>query len=369
MESLINKAQQKWEEYRKKELARVLPIITELGFKLDEKQVHINGERYLMSGRKLVLTGFSNINGQRVIIKLSSQPEGIREIKHERKCRIVLHDSINFAYRTFFSPKEILFIKKRGCIIFITSYIEQKKPFTSYSLEEQFFLALRALETQEGVHATAYSHDKIIRHVFGTATTQKYIDSFKKFCENAMFSDRKNTRLAAALKQAFNFFSTHKSTIDLFSNFLTHTDFAPQNFRIVGRDIYLLDHTSIYFGNKYESWARFLNYMIIYSPRLQSTLADYVKQNRGPKEYLSLQLMRLYKIGFLLQYYTGTLMKTSGNLNKLNKERVSFWTRILELILIDDQIANEMVEKYRYRRDILRSREEKERQKELKQLL
>ncbi len=369
MESIINKDRQKWEGYKKKELDKVLPIIKKLNFRLDEKQVHINGERYLMSGHKLVLNGFSNINNQRVVIKLSSQPEGIREIKHERKCRIVLHNKIDFAYRTFFSPKEILFIKKEGYIIFITSYVDQKKPFTSYSFEEQFFLALRAFETQEGVHATAYSHDKIIHNVFGIFTPQKYINSFKEFSENAVSNDYKNTRLSSALKKTFNFLSANKYIIELYSNFFTHTDFVPHNFRIVGRNIYLLDHSSVYFGNKYESWARFLNYMIIYNPKLQSALSGYVKQNRGPEEYLSLRLMRLYKIGFLLQYYTGTLKKTSGDLNKLNKERVSFWIRILELILADNEIADEIVKKYCHRRDMLRSHEEKERQKELKQLL
>ncbi len=368
MNLITNKAQQEWEQYKKEELNKMLPIIEKLGFKLCQKQVHISGERYLMSGPKLVLNGFSEQTHEHVIIKASSQAKGMQEIEHERKCRVTLQQKIDFAYRTFFSPTEILFIKKRDYLIFITSYIEQKKSFTDHSLSDQFFIALRAFETQEGVHATAYSHDKIIHNVFGIFTPQNYIDSFKKFREVAINNDYQNNYLSSVLDKSLNFFIANKKTIELYANFLTHADFVPHNFCLVGRNIYLLDHSSVYFGNKYESWARFLNYMIIYNLKLQSILADYVRQNRAPEEYLSLRLMRLYKIGFLLQYYAGTLRKTAGNLYNLNKERISFWTNILELILADKKINEDIVEEYCHKRDSLRSPEEKERQKELKQI-
>ena len=86
---------------------------------------------------------------------------------------------INFAYRNFFIPEELLFTKKDGYTIDVTAYIEQERPFIMHELEEQFFLALRAFETQEGVHATTYSHAATIREAFGTMGAREYIQTFR----------------------------------------------------------------------------------------------------------------------------------------------------------------------------------------------
>lgn len=365
--ALPNEDKLKWEAYRRQELQGVLPILTKLGFMLDNDQPHIGGERYLMSWNKLVLLGRRAGDSKKVVIKVSSRPEGVREIERERECRAVLK-RIDFAYRTFFLPEELLFVRNGNCAISITAYIEEKLAFLNHSLEEQFFLALRAFETQEGAHATAYSHAKIIRKTFGMAGAREYLDSFDVFRKNALAADPRNAELAFVLKRAGELLTRHQATIERHSGFLTHTDFVPPNLRIVGRDMYLLDHTSIRFGNKYEGWARFLNYMVIYNRPLRSALADYVRQNRGEEEYLNLRLMSVYKIGFLLQFYASALAKTEGDLNKLSRERVLFWTRVCEAILGDMPVPEEMAREYEHSRDSLRSAEEKRRQRELRQL-
>ena len=126
----------------------------------------------------------------------------------------------------------------------------------------------------------------------------------------------------------------------------------------------MLDCSSVYFGNKYEGWARFLNYMLIHNPELEKLLVAYIRDNRGKDEYLSLRLMRVYKVGELLEYYARSLPKTSDNLHVLTNVRLQFWRRVMEALLRDVPLKKEVVDQYIATRDTLRSFEEKERQRE-----
>lgn len=373
MKTVDNK--QIWDEYCKSELKVITPILSKLGFTLDQIQVHIGGERYLMAikrdvgggGKKLVLTGHRNIDGKRVIIKISRDIAGIEEIKHERKCRDVLQN-INFAYRTFFSPEELLFTKQKSHIIFITTYIEERTAFLQHSMQDQFFLAMRAFEVQESVHATTSSHTKIISKTFGLTSAKNYLDSFDMFESESKDSDPNNNDLALTFNKANNFLHQNKNIIEQYCDFLTHSDFVPHNLRVVDRDIYLLDYSALHFGNKYESFGRFSNYMAIYNPELRMALFDYVKKNRGEEEYLSLRLMCIYKLGFILKFHTGTLANTAGNMNELSKERIGFWIHVMESVLDDKPVPEELVKKHHQALSSLRSEEEIRRQKELKQI-
>jgi len=126
----------------------------------------------------------------------------------------------------------------------------------------------------------------------------------------------------------------------------------------------MLDCSSIHFGNKYEGWARFLNYMVIHNPELEQFLNEYVLKNRGTNDYLNLRLMRVYKIGYLLKYYAESLEKTTGNLNTLTLKRINFWHEVLKAVLSDTQLSKEILQDYIENRDDLRSEEEKKRQRE-----
>ena len=358
---------QKWEEYCNSEIAGVLFILKNLGFSIDKKQVHIEGERYLMSGEKLVLVGRRLSDDKRVIIKVSSKKNGIKEIKEEHNRRTILNN-LNFSYSKFFLPEEILFKKVKGYFISISFYIDEKTPFLSLNLKDQFFASLRAFKIQEGVHATAHSHIKSIKKKFGIADDDYYIDAFGEFLKTCSKCCPENEIFLKTLKRAEEFLILNKETINRYSGFLTHADFVPHNFRVVGNDIYLLDSASLFFGNKYESWARFLNYMVIYNRELELIIIKYVQENRDKEEYLSLRLMRVFKLGFLLEFYAKSLKKTSGNLYALNKERISFWSSVLGGILNDQFISKEAVLEYKSLRDSFRSDSEKNRQKELRQL-
>lgn len=368
---MLNTNEEKnWQEYKKHELAGVLPILTKLGLQIDDAQPHISGERYLMqavttkSGRKLILTGHLTNNGQRVIIKVTSDKAGMRELEHDQKCRQALKQ-IRFAYQVFFSPKEILFTKRNGYTISVHTFIEQECMFLERPVPKQFSLALKAFKAQESAHATTYRHKRIVRKNFGFINTSGYLKNFAKFKRNIILRNGKNETLAQNLENAQKFLETNRETIEQYCGFLTHTDFVPHNIRISEGKIYLLDHSSLRFGNKYEGWARFLNFMTLYNQPLEKVLVQYVKDNRAPEELLSLKLMRIYRLGEIIWYYVNTLDKSSGNLHTLNRKRIDFWSCILEAVLNNTPVSKDVIENYKQTRDSLRGEEEKQRQKEL----
>jgi len=364
--------QQEWEDYRQRELRAAIPILEKLGFELESEQPHTGGERFLMAGArdvggggyKLVLLGTRRADGKRVVIKISSDKEGIREICTERKARETLQ-TLKFAYQMLRAPEEVLYATHGAHIIFITAYVEQEQAFLSRPIAEQFSLALQAFKAQESVHATAYSHARAIRTVFGIWGVQEYLDSFDAFCAAAAGNDSQDRALAQSLAKARAFIVEHRDTIEQYCGFLTHADFVPHNLRVHEGNVYLLDSASLHFGNKYEGWARFLNFMLLYNRPLERTLLQYVHDNRTPEEELSLRLIRIYKLGKLLEYHTGALSKTAGNLNTLSKKRVEFWREVLESLIDDRPLSQEVITRYQRERDSLRSVEEKKRQEAL----
>ncbi len=343
---------QDWGKYREQELAIVEPILNRLGYGLEKHQSHLGGERYLMqavtttSGRKLILLGHRVGDGRRVVIKATRDKAGIRELVHERECREVLK-KINFAYQTFFSPEEVLFKNEEGYTLSIQTFIEQESPFLERPLKEQFRLALRAFKAQESAHATTYRHIKLIQKTFGTMDAARYLAMFKKFGDN--------TRAQKLLEANWE-------TIERYCGFLTHVDFVPHNFRVRDDNIYLFDHSSLRFGNKYEGWARFLNFMTLYNPELEKALLQYVGDNRAEEELLSLKLMRIYRLGEIIWYYSDKIEKSSGDLRTLNKARVEFWSEVLKATLEGRELPEQIREEYKKTRDSLRSEEEKQRQ-------
>jgi hypothetical protein len=342
-------------------LKEIKDILAKIGITLEAEQPHVSGERFLMAKDKFVLVGGYKDNGK-VAVKVSNNPSGERDIAMEKQARDILK-SVSFAYDTIVFPNEVYFGKVGGYTIWAIEFIEQEKVFVEHTLEEQFFLILRAFEEQESFHATTYEHLEKVKKIFPILYAQEYSDEFVKSRGSLDDPEIRDT-----LSNAGIFLSDNKEVINKYANYLTHTDFVPHNFRVRHRKIYMLDCSpevrTVHFGNKYEGWARFLNYMVIHNPRLERLLSDYVRKNRGEEDYLSLRLMRVYKIGFLLDFYAKSLEKTEGDLRALTQERVAFWHEILKYILEDKDIPDGFVEDYKAKRDKLRSEEEKRRQRE-----
>ncbi len=353
-----------WQEFCKKELAVLQPLLSKLGFALEETQVHLGGERSVISGKKLVLMGYRVTDHARVIIKASTHPEGKKELIHGHTCRALLNQ-IQFAYTVFLSPEELVWHEEDGCLISISTYIEQTSTFLDRPFKEQFFLALKAFETQESAHATTYEHARAIRGTFGLFDTSDYLAKFTEHCKTILNGLPTHQEISTLLERASSFLQTSQDRIEQYNGFLTHTDFVPHNIRIVDRDIYLLDHSAIHFGNKYEGWARFLNFMLLYHRELEQALITYVEQNRSPEEREALQLMRVYRLAELIAYYVKRLPKTEGDLHALDQARVFFWIDVLRSLLDEKTLPQERITTYQTLRDSLRSDEEKKRQKGL----
>lgn len=358
-----------WESYCTIELGILEPILADLGYTIQDEQRHIKGERFLMqavttaSGKKLILSG-TRKDGKRVIIKATRDDAGKKEIEHERTCRSVL-GAINFAAEMFHSPTELLYTESHGFLISIQEFIDQPKTFLEHTLEEQFNLALSSFKAQEGAHATTHRHLKSIRKSFEIRNAQTYLNNFSNFVATVSEQQINNRSLRNTLRSTEDELTEHKDTIEQYCGFLTHTDFVPHNIRIKDSTIYLLDHSSLAFGNKHEGWARFLNFMTLYNPTLQAGLEQYMEENRASEEGTSLRLMRLYRLGEIICYYTGTLERSEGDLKLLNKARIDFWQKILMYKLENTPVPEEIITNYKRTRDSLRSPDEKARQKGL----
>jgi len=348
------------------ELPTISALLTPLGYSLDELQQYISGERYLMAGGKLVLAGTDIKNGTKVIIKTSSKPDGKKEISSEKKSRDLMR-SLSFADKKILIPEELYFGTKGDYVFLIMRYILQKKVFVAHTLKEQFFIALSAFEAQESFHATTFEHLRLIKGVFPMLSSAEYLNDFSRL-KNSILQNNPDKSFNVLLERTETFLKENTITIDRYASYLTHTDFVPHNFRLAEHSLYMLDcvpnYATIHFGNKYEGWARFVNYMLIHSPELEHLLTKYVRDNRGEDEYLSLRLMRVYKIAYLLDFYARSLIKTTGDLHELTLTRLAYWRGALEAILEDQTISKEVTEKYVATRNSLRSEEEKGRQKE-----
>ena len=357
-----------WNSQREKELNLLVPLLSTLGYVLDEEQPHLGGERYLMravttvSGKKFILLGTRESDGLRVVIKATRDPRWKRELRHERLCKEVLK-KIRFAYHTFLSPEELVFVTKKSFLISIHTFIDQP-PFLSRPIEEQFSYALEAFKAQERAHASTYEHERLIRKTFGSKNAAAYSKTFAEF-KKTIQEDPENAPLIPLLETVEQELCAGALTLDRYGNFLTHTDFVPHNFRIRDGKMYLLDHSSLRFGNKYEGWARFINFMVLYNKPLADALLKYVIDNRNEEEVLSLRLMRPYRLGEIICYYVTTLKDSEGDLHTLNAERVRFWGRILEAVVTNTEVSSALIESYTKKRDSLRTHDENRRQSNL----
>jgi hypothetical protein len=348
------------------EISTISSLLKPIGFSLDKHQPYTSGERYLMSGGKLVLAGVQDASGTKVIIKASNTKDGKHEIESEKKSRDLMR-SLSFADKKIMIPEELYYGIRGEYVFLIMRFIPQEKVFVAHTIEEQFFIALSAFEAQESFHATTYEHLKAVKEVFPVLSSIEYLKDFKRLKE-AIAHLYPDEALQKILLKAEDFLVENEVTIDRHANYLTHTDFVPHNFRLAEHTLYMLDcvpnYATIHFGNKYEGWARFINYMMIHNPKLERLLSDYVRTARGEDEYLSLRLMRAYKVAFLLEFYARSLAKTTGDLHALTLARLAYWREALIAILEDRPLSNEVREHYIATRDALRSAEEKERQRE-----
>ncbi len=362
----MNTSHHHWQTYVQRELPTVAKLLETEHIALDTDQPHIKGERFLMQalttigGKKLILLGIKTDTNERVVVKVTNDQSGRAELTHERTCRTLLN-TMKFSYESFHSPREIFFGHRGGYTIYVSEYIAQTSSFLERPLPEQFSYALRALKAQEQTRATTAGHLRTIDRTFGRRRAHDYLSLFAAFQTSVGLVEvpGKTKRVLATAEQKLK---AEVFRIEQYCGFLTHTDFVPHNFRIHDDTLYLLDFSSLKFGNKHEGWARFLNFMTLYHRELESLLIIYVKQNRSKEEYESLTLMRLYRLGEIIAYYTNTLKQSEGDLLKLNTARIAFWTDVLEAELHGTRASTDIVNAYKTTRDHLRSPEEKERQ-------
>lgn len=345
-------------------------ILTELGYMLDEVQPALLGERRVMqalttvSGSKWVLIGQEVTSSLRVVLKVAEDAQGKAELLHERTCREVLH-KIRFAYDTFSLPREVAWHTRNGMLIAVYEYIPKESPFLSLPIATQFSYALSSFKAQESAHASTYEHQHLVEETFGALWARDYLRLFEKFRGIIREHPITTTEELSLLEKVSHTLIQGRNVIEQYAGFLTHTDFVPHNFRIHNEKVYLLDLASLRFGNKYEGWARFVNFMTLYNPPLAQALTTYVHDNRSIHEQHALYLMRLFRLGELWAYYIRTLERSEGDLHALNEARVRFWSTVLTHTFAHEQIPEDVRQTYIHTRDLLRDEEERKRQENL----
>jgi hypothetical protein len=226
--------------------------------------------------------------------------------------------------------------------------------------------ALAAFKAQEGAHATTFKHRRLIRTAYELRGARQYERNAADFLRHVRELATDDLALHELLARTNAILSAETVRIEQYCGFLTHTDFVPHNIRIdADGTMYLLDHSSLAFGNKYEGWARFLNFMTLYNPPLAQALTAYVRDNRSEEESQALWLMRLYRLSEIIFYYVKASRGSTGDLEKLNRARIGFWSTVLTCVLLRQDVPHNVITEYQTLRDSLRSPEEKERQKGL----
>lgn len=356
-----------WQEFTTSEIETLTQLLEKKNITLAKDQPHISGERYLMSGKKVVLVGIQNDTNQTVIIKSSTDKASIKELELEQQARKQLQN-LPFAYQPLLAPKELWSENTHGRLTIAIEYIDQPKPYLQLPLREQFDLVLGAFSMLAGTHATTASHS-VIQNKFGGWSASNYLSSLSIFCEKMKSSSASSDSLQKLLREVISTLTKQHDDIERYCGFLTHDDFALHNFRFRDNGIYLIDQSSLKFGSKHESWGRFLNYMLLYNRELEQALLKYTELNLSPEEQASIRLMRIYKLVELLSYHTIATEQSTGNEQALSQHRLHFWEQVLHSLLAGTHVAEGDVTDYKRKRDELRSPEELLRQKALQQLL
>lgn len=344
-----------------KNVRAVGQILNTLGFSLESYQPHITGERKIKSLTKLVLIGRSP-KGLKVVIKTSQIASAKKEISLERKIGQEL-EKLSQTVPQILLPKEIYFGQKSGFTFFITEYIDQPKIFVAHNLKEQFTMIKKAVESQEMISQQGFHQITGNSSICPIFTEKEYRNELHRqiaFINKNYQSPKLSQTLATAKKT----FQEKILLVAKYCGYLIHEDFCPHNFRINNGRLHFLDYTAANFGNKYVTWARLLNYMALHNPRLEKMILHDLKKNRSAEDLECLRILRIYKTIFLIMYYVKISQKTSGNLLKLAKVRINFWHDFLQKLLINKTLDQRVLENYIRQRDKLRSKEEKERQKE-----
>jgi hypothetical protein len=327
---------------------------------LDSRQLNIGGERELMSPDKMVLTGVHTETNNRIVLKCADSMFGVKEIVTEHSIRETLKH-VSFSEKKILMPEEIFYGTINGYSVSVTDFLEQEKVFTDYDLEKQFSMSLDALQAQESFHIDTKEKIDLIDDIFVTHTPEFYLENYalhQKRIEDVI------PHSASILSTGYTFLLENLETLRTFDRYLIHSDFVPHNFRIHENQLYVLDFVSFRLGNKYESWARFINFMEIHSPLLVPKLLVYAQSERGADEYRALRLMRAYKTCFILNYYAQILANTAGDLHELTKARLVLGLAILESVIHDTALLEEIRQEYYKTRDRLRTDAEKERQRQ-----
>jgi hypothetical protein len=202
MRANLNKKE--WEDWKDAALKEVMVILHRLDIMIDDDQPHLSGERYLMSGKKLVLQGLHKTTNKKIVIKYASDKEYVKEIKNERQKKESVAN-INFGYKSLSFPIEFLFESNKNYTILVTEFITQDILFIKLPLQTQFFLSLKVLEAFEGIHTVVSKHNAALKKLGGN---KNYVKIFNEMVGEIRSILPDNKELLEKLKIAEKYFNS-----------------------------------------------------------------------------------------------------------------------------------------------------------------
>lgn len=356
-------ARQKWDEKIKNELPIIRELLSTIGVTLDEIQPNLIGEKFLMKTDKFGLTGTYTPENAKVMIKASNHKNGIKELEADRKVSHIV-DKLSFSNEKIKTAKEYFYGDLGGYRILVQEFLDQQKALIQLPLEDQYYISMRGFSVLESFYLTTKSHYTEVKKHFPILTAKDYLKTFSKYLKN-IHNILNDPIVDEKLDQSYTLFRQNLKLVDKFSAYLVHEDFVPHNFRVYNNILYFIDHEALRFGNKYESWARYVNWMLVQYPPMEEKLVEHVRK-LGTEDYLNLRMMRLLKCAQLINYYAETLAKTSGDTYDLNVRRFNLWIEVLVSLTNDRKLHPSFIEEYKQARDVLRTDDEKQRQKLLR---
>ncbi len=320
--------QETWEAYLEKELGVLVPLLASEGVTLDEDP-YLPGAYAVPEAPILTLLGTHTESGKRVVVQVTSDPGTAKELTRdtERRECVERHGCLPLTIRL---PEEVAFGRRDMHTFMVTEYLYEDRSFSELSLEDAFFFALRILEAQEQTPPMPYRAMRAANKLFDTYTAERYVNTLQRYRREVskLLSEHQQTQEMLALAGAT--LLRERERIDRYTGTLLYRKASPETVRISDGEMYLLDHALFHFGNRYESWAHFINYCALHRPEVEAALVDYVHANRGPEVAEVLRIMRLFTLVEVIHEDARARERVEANKVADIEVRIDFWTAVLQ---------------------------------------
>ena len=320
--------QDTWDAYREKELPALIPLLASEGVSIADEPL-LRGVYAVPEKPALTLLGTRTEDGKRVVVHVTSDPDTAKDLEgtHRRRECIERYECLPSSIHL---PEELAFGRRDMHTFMVTKFLYEDRSFSELSLEEGFFFALRVLEAQEQAPALSYRATRDAHKLLDTFSAQRYVNTVQQYRRSVTKLLPEHTQAQEVLALAGAALLRERERIDRYSGALLYHRASPETVRVSGGEMYLLDPALFRFGNRYESWAHFVDHAALHQPELESALTTYIRENRGEEVSETLRLMRLYTLAEVIHRDARARQRVATEKAVELDTRIDFWTAVLQ---------------------------------------